>query len=68
VRCGEETLYGAGNGGYLDCQVSEGRPVRARDTEQDSDPAADLDLAAGKVTVDDRTQARDFTATIALSP
>jgi hypothetical protein len=68
VRCGGETLYGAGTSGYLDCHVNEGRPVRARDTVQDSDPAVELDVTEGTVTVDDQTQARKFTAQIALSP
>ncbi|MEJ7732140.1 MAG: hypothetical protein WKG00_23380 [Polyangiaceae bacterium] len=68
VRCGDATLYGAGNSGYLDCEVAGGKPVRARDTVQDNDPAADLDLVAGTATVDDQTQPRKYTATLTLSP
>ena len=68
VRCGEETLYGNGNSGWLDCVVVDGKPTRATDAVQDTDPAAELDLTAGKVTVDDQTQARKFTATITLAP
>ena len=68
VRCGDETLYGAGTSGFLSCEVADGKPTRARDAEQDGDPAVDVDLAGSKVTVDDQTQASKFTATITLSP
>jgi hypothetical protein len=68
VRCGDETLYGNGNSGYLDCEVVDGKPTRAHDRVQDTDPAAELDLTGGKVTVDDQTPPRKYTATITLSP
>ena len=58
VRCGEELFYpnASQTGGYVPCEMEEGRPVRVNDmghTALDGDPRLRLDLAAGEVTVQD---------------
>jgi len=68
IRCGEQTIYGSRNMGYLICNIEDGRPTFGRDhdpTLVGGDPQLELDLARDRVVVSDTEP--DFSVTIVLS-
>jgi len=68
IRCGEQTIYGSQNMGYLICNIEDGRPTFGRDhdpTLVGGDPKLELDLAGDRVVVSDTEP--DFSVTIVLS-
>ncbi len=67
LRCGTTWLYGAGETGYLTCEVPAGRPVGALDentTQQGGDPR--VTWRGRRVTVSDFTEAGEWAVDLAL--
>lgn len=67
LRCGTTWLYGAGESGYLTCEVPAGRPVGALDentTQQGGDPR--VTWRGRRVTVSDFTEAGEWAVDLAL--
>ncbi len=67
LRCGTTWLYGAGESGYLTCEVPAGRPVGALDentTAQGGDPR--VTWRGRRLTVSDFTEAGEWAVDLAL--
>lgn len=67
LRCGATWLYGAGEAGYLTCEVPAGRPVGALDentTPNGGDPR--VTWRGRRVTVSDFTEAGEWAVDLAL--
>lgn len=67
LRCGRTWLYGAGEAGYLTCEVRGGHPVAALDentTDHGGDPR--LTWRGSRVTVSDFTEAGEWSVDLSL--
>lgn len=61
LRCGDKVLYGKGLGGFLVCNIDDGKPTFARDEDPSSggssgdlgDPRFELDLPKNRAVVSD---------------
>ncbi|XXT17080.1 hypothetical protein WME94_43315 [Sorangium sp. So ce429] len=71
LACGGRMLYGAGTTGVSECTVEGDHVVRFHDgntTQDGGDPALDLDLATGRVTVRDEEKHGAWTVGVQLDP
>ncbi|WP_433932187.1 hypothetical protein AB3662_46980 [Sorangium cellulosum] len=71
LACGGRMLYGAGTTGVSECTVEGNRVVRVHDgntTRDGGDPALDLDLATGRVTVRDEAERGAWSVGVQLDP
>lgn len=69
LRCGGTWLYGAGEAGYLTCEVRNGVAVGARDDSPSAEGGDPRVLWSGaRVTVSDFTAAGAWSVTLALAP
>ncbi|WP_438026108.1 hypothetical protein [Sorangium sp. So ce233] len=71
LACGGRMLYGAGTTGVSECTVEGDRVVRVHDgntTQDGGDPALDLDLATGRVTVRDEGERGAWSVGVQLDP
>ncbi|XYI02690.1 hypothetical protein ACMHYB_24235 [Sorangium sp. So ce1128] len=69
LACGGRMLYGAGTTGVSECTVEGDHVVRVHDgntTQDGGDPALDLDLATGRVTVRDDEKRGAWTVGVQL--
>ena len=67
LRCGSTWIYGAGEAGYLTCEVQNGRPVAALDengTDHGGDPR--LTWRGRRVVVSDFTEAGEWSLDLAM--
>ncbi|WP_437278641.1 hypothetical protein WME90_46775 [Sorangium sp. So ce375] len=71
LACAGRMLYGAGTTGVSECTVEGDQVVRVHDgntTPNGGDPAFDLDLATGRVTVKDEAGGAAWTVGVQLDP
>ncbi|XXY44336.1 hypothetical protein WME91_30455 [Sorangium sp. So ce269] len=71
LECGGRMLYGAGTTGVSECTEEQDQVVRVHDgntTRDGGDPALDLDVATGKITVRDEVASGTWTASMQLDP
>ncbi|MGK3998149.1 hypothetical protein [Sorangium sp. So ce1024] len=71
IACGGRMLYGAGTTGVAECTVEGDQVVRVHDgntTPNGGDPALDLDVATGRVTVRDEEKGGAWTVGMQLDP
>ncbi|KYF65793.1 hypothetical protein [Sorangium cellulosum] len=71
LACSGRMLYGAGTTGVSECAVEGGRVVRVHDgntTQHGGDPALDLDLATGRLTVRDEGERGAWSVGVQLDP
>ncbi|WP_437599564.1 hypothetical protein WMF28_42755 [Sorangium sp. So ce590] len=71
LACGGRVLYGAGTTGVSECTVEGDQVVRVHDgntTPNGGDPAFDLDVATGRVTVKDDVGGATWTVGVKLDP
>lgn len=69
VICDGAVLYGVHPMGYAHCDVDGAAPIAGRDpyfTSEDSDPAVNFDLRAGRVVVDDQREGQRTHAVLRL--
>ncbi|WP_437577131.1 hypothetical protein [Sorangium sp. So ce887] len=69
LACAGRMLYGAGTTGVSECTVEGDQIVRVHDgntTQNGGDPAFDLDVATGRVTVRDEGKGGAWTASVQL--
>ena len=71
LACAGRMLYGAGTTGVSECTVEGDRIVRVHDgntTSNGGDPALDLDVATGRITVKDEAGSATWTVGMQLDP
>ncbi|AUX48713.1 hypothetical protein SOCE26_102540 [Sorangium cellulosum] len=71
LECGGRVIYGEGTTGVSECTVESNQVVRVHDgstTPNGGDPAFELDLATGKVIVQDETKTGAWTTLVQLDP